>query len=124
MSDVRIMKTIIIHIYNILQVLWSSEVKFVSLSELLGCPLFGSNSGLFAVPGFIVSTLSVLGARTGPSVVPVVSGLCKVHSLPGASDVVLGTPEVCTLPDASDVCLEALQGAHSPWCFGFQLNAP
>ena len=26
-----------------LQVLWSSKVKFVSLSQLLGCPLFGSN---------------------------------------------------------------------------------
>ena len=41
------MKKIIIQIYNILQVLWSSKVKFVSLSQLLGCPLFGSNFGLF-----------------------------------------------------------------------------
>ena len=55
MSDVRIMKNIIIHIYNNLQVLWSSRVKFVSLSQLLGCPLFGCNSGVFAVPDFIVS---------------------------------------------------------------------
>ena len=30
-------------------------MKFVSLSQLLGCPLFGSNFGLFTVPGFIVS---------------------------------------------------------------------
>ena len=55
MSDVRIIKKIIIQIYNILQVLWSSKVKFVSLSQLLGCSLFGSNFGLFRVPGFIVS---------------------------------------------------------------------
>ena len=41
------MKKIIIQIYNNFQVLWSSKVKFVSLSQLLGCPLFGSNSGLF-----------------------------------------------------------------------------
>ena len=57
MSDVRIMKKIIIQIYNNLQLLWSSKVKFVSLSHLLGCPLFGSNSGLFTIPGFIVSHL-------------------------------------------------------------------
>ena len=54
MSDVRIMKKIILQIYNILQVLWSSKVKFVSLCQLLGCPVFWSNSGLFTVPGFIV----------------------------------------------------------------------
>ena len=30
-------------------------MKFVSLSQLLGCPLFGSKFGLFRVPGFIVS---------------------------------------------------------------------
>ena len=30
-------------------------MKFVSLSRLLGLPLFGSNSGLFKAPGFIVS---------------------------------------------------------------------
>ena len=40
MSDVRIMKNII-QIYNNLQVLWSSKVKFVSLAQLLGWPLFG-----------------------------------------------------------------------------------
>ena len=56
-SDVRIMKKIIIQIYNILQVLWSSKVKFVSLSQLLGCPLFGSNTGPFTVPGLTVSHL-------------------------------------------------------------------
>ena len=60
MSDVRIMKKIIIQIYNNLQVLWSSAVKFVSLSQLLRCPLFGSNSGLFTVPGFIVSLVGIL----------------------------------------------------------------
>ena len=55
MSDVRIMKKIIIQIYNNLQVPWSSKVKFVSLSQLLGCSLFVSHSGLFTFPGFIVS---------------------------------------------------------------------
>ena len=35
-------------------------MKFVSLSQLLGCPLFGSNSGLFTVPGFIVSLVGIL----------------------------------------------------------------
>ena len=34
-------------------------MKFVSLSQLLGCPLFGSNSGLFTVPGFIVSFVGI-----------------------------------------------------------------
>ena len=59
MSDVRIMKNIIIHIYNNLQVLWSSRVKLVSLSQLLGSPLFESNYGLFTVPGFIVSLVGI-----------------------------------------------------------------
>ena len=59
MSDVRIMKKIIIQIYNNLQVLWSSKVEFVSLSQLLGCPLFGSNYGLFTAPGFIVSLVGI-----------------------------------------------------------------
>ena len=59
MSDVRIMKKIIIQIYNNLKVLWTSKVKFVSLSQLLGCPLFGSNPGLFTVPGFIVSLVGI-----------------------------------------------------------------
>ena len=59
MSDVRIMKKTIIQIYNNLQVLWSRKVKFVSLSQPLGCPLFGSNSGLFIVPGFIVSLVGI-----------------------------------------------------------------
>ena len=57
-SDVRIMKKII-QMYNKLQFLWSSKVKFVSLSQLLGCPLFGSNSGLFTVPGFIVTFVGI-----------------------------------------------------------------
>ena len=35
-------------------------MKFVSLSQLLGCPLFGSNSGLFRVAGFIVSLVGIL----------------------------------------------------------------
>ena len=64
MSDVRIMKKIIIQIYNNLQVLWSSKVKFVSLSQLLGCPLFGSNSGLFTVPDFIVSLVEIKKKKT------------------------------------------------------------
>ena len=63
MGDIRIMKKIIIQIYNSLQVLWSSKVKFVSLSQLLGCPLFGSNSGLFTVPGFIVSLVGIKKKR-------------------------------------------------------------
>ena len=74
MSDVRIMNKIIIQLYNNLLVLWSSKLKIVSLSLLLGCPLFGSNSGLFTVPGFIVSLVgikkrkrkkSILLAQTG-----------------------------------------------------------
>ena len=63
MSDVRIMKKIVIQMYNNLQVLWSSKVKFVSLSQLLGCPLFGPNSGLFRVPGFIVSLVGIKKKR-------------------------------------------------------------
>ena len=59
MSDIKLMKKIVIKIYDILQVLWSSKVKFVSLSLLLGCPLFGSNFGLFRVPGFIVSLVGI-----------------------------------------------------------------
>ena len=34
-------------------------MKFVSLSQLLGCPLFGSNTFLFPVPGFIVSLVRI-----------------------------------------------------------------
>ena len=34
-------------------------MKFVSLSQLLRWPLFGSNSGLFKVPDFIVSLVGV-----------------------------------------------------------------
>ena len=63
MSDVRIMQKIIIQIYNNLQVLWSSKVKFVSLSQLLGCPLFGSNSGFFTIPGCIVSLVGLKKER-------------------------------------------------------------
>ena len=63
MSDVRIMKNII-QIYNNLQVLWNSKVKFVSLSQLLGCPLFGSNFGLFTVPGFIISLVGIKKKKT------------------------------------------------------------
>ena len=62
MSDARIMKKII-QIYKNLQVPWSSKVKFVSLSQLLGCPLFGSNSVLFTVPRFIVSLVGIKGKR-------------------------------------------------------------
>ena len=42
-----------------MQGLWRSKVKFVSLSQLLGCPLFGSNSGVFTAPGFIVSLVGI-----------------------------------------------------------------
>ena len=58
MKDVRIMKKII-QIYNNLQVLWSSKVKFVSLSQVLGCLFFRFNSGLFTVPGFIISLVRI-----------------------------------------------------------------
>ena len=34
-------------------------MKFVSLSQLLGCPLFGSGFGLFRVAGFIVSLVGI-----------------------------------------------------------------
>ena len=59
MSDLRVMKKIIIQIYNNLQVLRSSKVKFVSLSQLLGCPLFGPKFVFFLVPGFIVSLVGI-----------------------------------------------------------------
>ena len=58
-KDVGIMKIIIIQMYNNLQVLWSSKVKFVSLSQLLGWPLFGSYSGPFTALGFIVSLVGI-----------------------------------------------------------------
>ena len=58
MTDVRIIEKII-QIYNNLHVLWNRKVKFVSLPQLLGCRLFGSNSGLFTVPGFIVSLVGI-----------------------------------------------------------------
>ena len=59
MSEVRVMKKIIIQKYNNLYVLWRGKVKSVSLSQLLGCPLFGSNFGLFTVPGFIISLVGI-----------------------------------------------------------------
>ena len=65
MTDVRIMKKIIIQIYNNLQVLWSSQVKFVSLPQLLGCFLFGSNFGLLRVPAFIVSLVGIKKKKDG-----------------------------------------------------------
>ena len=34
-------------------------MKFVSLSQLLECPLFGSNSDPFTAPGFIVSLVGI-----------------------------------------------------------------
>ena len=52
-----------IQIYNNLHILWSSKVKFVSVPQLFGCPLFGSNSGLFTVPGFIVSLVGIKKKR-------------------------------------------------------------
>ena len=73
MSDVRIMKKIILQIYNNLQVLWSSKVKFVSLSQLLRFPLFESKFGLFTVPGFIVSPPLGYGCALG--------AFLDVHSL-------------------------------------------
>ena len=38
-------------------------------------------------------------------------------TLLGAMGVHVCPSEVHTLPDALDVCVEALQDAHSPWCF-------
>ena len=101
MNDVRLMKKIIIQIYNILQVLWSSKVKFVSLSQLLGCPLFGSNSGLFTVPGFIVSPdPRAIGGHVGPSVMYTLLGAFGLTSLRVALSLVsaCGLSVVCTLP--------------------------
>ena len=40
-------------------------MKFVSLSQLLGCPVFGSNFGLFTVPGFIVSLVGIKKKKDG-----------------------------------------------------------
>ena len=63
-KDVRIMKNIM-QIYNNFQVLWSSKVKVVSLYQLLGCPLFGSNSSLSTVPGFIVLLVEIKKKKEG-----------------------------------------------------------
>ena len=38
-------------------------MKFVSLSLILGRPLFGSNSGLFIAPGFILSPVGKGGKK-------------------------------------------------------------
>ena len=38
-------------------------MKFVSLSQLLGCPLFGSNSVFFTIPGCIVSLVGLKKER-------------------------------------------------------------
>ena len=40
-------------------------MKFVSLSQLLGCPLFRSHSGLFTVPGFLVSLVVMKKKKDG-----------------------------------------------------------
>ena len=40
-------------------------MKFVSLCQLLGCPLFGSNSGVFRVPGFTVSLVGIKKKKEG-----------------------------------------------------------
>ena len=45
-------------------------------------------------------------------------------TLLGAMDSSPVPSVVHTLPDALDVCVEALQDAHSPWCFWFGLDAP
>ena len=37
-------------------------MKFVSVSQLLGCPLFGSNTGPFTAPALIVSLVGVVGS--------------------------------------------------------------
>ena len=39
-------------------------MKFVSLSQLLGWALFGSNSGLFTVLGFIFSLVGIRKKKT------------------------------------------------------------
>ena len=44
-------------------------MKFVSLSQLLGCPLFGSSYGLFTVLGFIVSLMGIKGGEGKPPAV-------------------------------------------------------
>ena len=40
-------------------------MKFVSLSQLLECPLFGSIFGLFTFPGFIVSLVGIKKKKDG-----------------------------------------------------------
>ena len=40
-------------------------MKFVSLSHLLGCPLFGYNSGVFTAPGFFVSLVGIKKKKDG-----------------------------------------------------------
>ena len=124
MSDVRIMKKII-QIYNILQVLWSSKMKFVSLSQLLGCPLFGSNFGFFTVPGFIVSPLLGYGCACTQglpwfalSSVPVVSHLsCTV---PGQCLWCQVRPRISRslVSDCGLVCVVSF------WYLGFGFNTP
>ena len=101
MSDIRLMKKIIIQIYNTFQVLWNSKVKFVSLSQLLRCPLFGSKSGLFRVPGFIVSPPPVyVCVCMGPSLICTLPGVFGLMSLWVALTPVgtCGLGVVCTLP--------------------------
>ena len=53
------MKKIILQIYNNLRVLWSGKVKYCLTVSAVGMPFFGSNSGLFTVPGFIVSLVGI-----------------------------------------------------------------
>ena len=51
---------------NIMQVLWNSKVKFVSVSQLLGLALyslFESVSGPITAPGFIVLLWGKKGKR-------------------------------------------------------------
>ena len=65
MSDVRIMKKTIIQIYNNLQVLWSSKVKFVSLSQLLGCPSLGPTLVFSQFQVLLSHMLGAMGVRIG-----------------------------------------------------------
>ena len=108
-----------IQIYNNLQGLWSSKVKFVSLSQLLGCCLTAANSGglaqLFSIPDQHSGSLwPISPVSPGPI------GSC-MHPPPGCGCACTGPSMIHTLLCACG--LRFLQLTLSP-CFGFGLAAP
>ena len=82
MSDVRIMKKIIIQIYNNLQVLWSSKVRSFHFLSCWDDPSLGPSLVFSLLQGLLSHLLRVYCltfSGEGPSM---------VWTLPGASDVV------------------------------------